>query len=749
MRKRYRRFFKLLTPYLLLLYLVLLTVSGAVYQSFWGTLKKEVEKSQLSMTAGTQKYWDGQLQTFTRIAYSISTNDKFTPHQLKNGGYDAYLAYKELVKLKAGNDILFDILYYPMQKNEADSLYSTSSTCEFSLFFHSIYQIEGVTPVQMKEYIQGITRPTILPMQKISYSATEETYLLYFYPLQSGNSTTSVVVFVIRNADLENQISSILAGNNGYVFILDKSRQMIANVSCGSHSVSARTMLDLALEKAVSGEAGSLKADGEDYILTSLVSPDSGWSYLVATDSRQFMEKVYSSRAFFNITLLTLAFLGTAGSFLIALRNYLPLHRLALSLRHKADEPAAGEAFDEIRFISQYIAGLSGENRYYEIRHTLWDMLLGKIMDRALAMEQAGYLPDCENFQVLLFFRDSSEPPEKESIDIHHSLEQIAIQSGIEKAFCFEYADDRSFPVLLCYNGQADSADIRTYIGNVGKCLENLITFTVGIGAAVSDLFQISKSMRQASAAIYYRVIRGKNSVIDYRETKTGRRDYEYPFACEQRLIGAIKLAKAEDIDGIMEQVASYIEKNADSPDAANSMCMGMSHAVIQTLEEIRIDTQPFVDDETCLYPQPYEPVRAFTARMGDVCKKICNFIYDRKESKNDELAKRAIGYIQEHFSDYTLSLDTIADHCSVSASYLSRFFKEQFCESIVQYISNLRMRRAKEMLSATDLTLREITLASGFGSETNFIRKFKKEEGITPIQFREFSRAAQGTFMK
>jgi AraC-like DNA-binding protein len=72
-----------------------------------------------------------------------------------------------------------------------------------------------------------------------------------------------------------------------------------------------------------------------------------------------------------------------------------------------------------------------------------------------------------------------------------------------------------------------------------------------------------------------------------------------------------------------------------------------------------------------------------------------------------------------------------------MSASYLSRYFKDQTGQTVSQYIQTLRMEKAKELLRAGAESLQEVVERIGYGSVSGFIRKFKETEGVTPGEFR------------
>jgi AraC-like DNA-binding protein len=82
-------------------------------------------------------------------------------------------------------------------------------------------------------------------------------------------------------------------------------------------------------------------------------------------------------------------------------------------------------------------------------------------------------------------------------------------------------------------------------------------------------------------------------------------------------------------------------------------------------------------------------------------------------------------------------SLRYISDMLNYNQDYLSRFFKKHMGMSIKQYIHLQQMEEAKKLLLQTNDTIKEIAYHIGFTDEKYFVRIFKKEEGITPSQYR------------
>ncbi|ANE45093.1 hypothetical protein SY83_00520 [Paenibacillus swuensis] len=94
------------------------------------------------------------------------------------------------------------------------------------------------------------------------------------------------------------------------------------------------------------------------------------------------------------------------------------------------------------------------------------------------------------------------------------------------------------------------------------------------------------------------------------------------------------------------------------------------------------------------------------------------------------------VRYIHENLHE-TLSLDDIARRAALSPNYYSYMFKVLKGQTFVQYINDLRIRKAMDLLCETDLSTTQICFDTGFNNTSHFHRVFKKSTGLTPLQYR------------
>ncbi|MDQ1911567.1 helix-turn-helix transcriptional regulator [Paenibacillus sp. GD4] len=130
------------------------------------------------------------------------------------------------------------------------------------------------------------------------------------------------------------------------------------------------------------------------------------------------------------------------------------------------------------------------------------------------------------------------------------------------------------------------------------------------------------------------------------------------------------------------------------------------------------------------------ESVPEMKSVMIDILGQVCSYIDANKKSHNTDLRDLVQEYIAERYQDVNISISSVAEHFGLHSSYLSKFYKEQTGESMLDAINRTRLQKAKTLLSESD-SIGDAAVKVGFYNSNAFIRVFKKYEGITPGQFK------------
>lgn len=108
-------------------------------------------------------------------------------------------------------------------------------------------------------------------------------------------------------------------------------------------------------------------------------------------------------------------------------------------------------------------------------------------------------------------------------------------------------------------------------------------------------------------------------------------------------------------------------------------------------------------------------------------------------------LAEEIIRCVEEHYAEYDFNVTRLAGLLSMNMSYLSKYFKETAGIGLHDYITQVRVNRAKELIMEENLSVTRAAARVGFENTGSFIRAFKRQEGVTPGSLRQDD-AAQRT---
>lgn len=153
-------------------------------------------------------------------------------------------------------------------------------------------------------------------------------------------------------------------------------------------------------------------------------------------------------------------------------------------------------------------------------------------------------------------------------------------------------------------------------------------------------------------------------------------------------------------------------------------------------------------DRESADFLQEINELVATRGIMNTVTVK--QFFYDKFRSYQSEY--RTEGYEQiRKIDDYivrnysqSFSLDDIADHVGYTKQYFCSVFKQHYKMTLVEYLNEFRIGKAKELLADSSATISEIGSRVGFNSNSYFTRIFKQSTGITPSEYRGLSKNRQ-----
>ncbi len=131
-------------------------------------------------------------------------------------------------------------------------------------------------------------------------------------------------------------------------------------------------------------------------------------------------------------------------------------------------------------------------------------------------------------------------------------------------------------------------------------------------------------------------------------------------------------------------------------------------------------------------------------AELRQVMRSVLTFRDGQVNRQRTVIIQQAKAYIDDHFSDPELQMTDVAKHFNLSPNHFSTVFSQEIGESFRDYLNNLRLNRAKELLRTTNIKCAEVAYQSGYNDAHYFSTFFKKKVGVTPQEFRERSQVGK-----
>lgn len=114
-----------------------------------------------------------------------------------------------------------------------------------------------------------------------------------------------------------------------------------------------------------------------------------------------------------------------------------------------------------------------------------------------------------------------------------------------------------------------------------------------------------------------------------------------------------------------------------------------------------------------------------------------CSAINTKRDESSNDVIAASKKYIESNYTK-NINLDDVSREVNISSYYLSRIFKESTGVNFIDYLTNLRVEKAKELLTSTGLSMKEIATKAGYSDPNYFSKLFKKVVGVTPTEYRE-----------
>jgi Response regulator containing CheY-like receiver domain and AraC-type DNA-binding domain len=445
--------------------------------------------------------------------------------------------------------------------------------------------------------------------------------------------------------------------------------------------------------------------------------------------------------------------------------DYVLKHRLNASVLTEILNAAATNIFRE-RDQHQWLTGIAEElsMRKAAMRQEfLRKLLTGSLTDRAEAIEQFESLEirlDSENLVVTIaeiddfpFVEEKYTPREVDvlirtflniSEEIIQEWEKSIIIHMSQGRFAIIFSLSQTYSKLYVYNKLYD------ILNRIRSQIKKFLNITASFGSSkiCRDILLLHQAYLEAENSLRNKFFKGKNGIfIENTDDKSEQVMFSLDIRAEKEIYAALRNLDEEGVIKRIDEVFEMIKSSRLERKSTQMICAELVHIVSKVCKDMGIEMASLYSSRDIPYTmiQKYETLMDMKEWVLGLYLKLMNLQKRMKfDNSLSKVTRKAVEFIHQNF-DKNISLTEAADYVGVSASYISRLFKEECGVGFAEYLNQVRVERAKLLIENGEMKLKDIVSRVGFNNYNYFFRVFKELVGMTPLEYEQRAKSYSG----
>ncbi|TCL69914.1 two-component system response regulator YesN [Hydrogenispora ethanolica] len=315
---------------------------------------------------------------------------------------------------------------------------------------------------------------------------------------------------------------------------------------------------------------------------------------------------------------------------------------------------------------------------------------------------------------------------------------------------CYEmemYYRDSIVYTLLNYSLE-DSPSVRRQLKAVmaellvQQTVFDKVFFTLGVGKPTEDVAKLPQCFSSAQNAVFQRLVDGTGKMIDdapvagYAPIKQDFLLGDFRRMMSQA-VELLDLQAAQAAVGVLADAAPINEKTAGSQVYKLVVAAGEMFMLIIKNTQYNVEIPPEIYEEFKTRLSLCGNVEQLFETLNLLVRTQIDFIVQENRQADNRPIRMAKEYIQKNYMN-PIGLEEISEMLGFNLSYFSALFKKETGKNFLEYLTEVRIANAKELLRETNLSIAEICNRVGYLDQKHFIATFKKYAGIKPGEFRK-----------
>lgn len=320
----------------------------------------------------------------------------------------------------------------------------------------------------------------------------------------------------------------------------------------------------------------------------------------------------------------------------------------------------------------------------------------------------------------------------------------------LDEKFIFDicYDIDDRICIIVGMDGTQNKGDFLTQLESrlelvrAAICKHLDFTITVGVGSEKAELFDIPVSYRESIIALKHKLTLGKNRIILYSlVAESGIKGTVFSGEYRSQLLMNIRTADEEEVNKLISQVFMRVRGENIHHQILFVVCIEMVAVCMEAMVEMGLRIEDVITKGSFNLVEEIQSKKSI-AEMETWIKEIfmhtLETIKKNKISKASRLIEEVKKYISSNYQSSELSIDEIARNLFVNYAHLCFIFKRDAGVTINEYLTEFRIRKAKELFDSGNTLILDVASRVGYADASYFGKCFKKYYGLAPSKFIE-----------
>lgn len=264
--------------------------------------------------------------------------------------------------------------------------------------------------------------------------------------------------------------------------------------------------------------------------------------------------------------------------------------------------------------------------------------------------------------------------------------------------------------------------------------LFNSLVVTVAIGQTVDGLARLYEAYESADFTIYQRLDAGCGGIVDWKDHDIERNREWLPIEIRRKLINAVESLDEKALSESLVEGFKAFEKLSGRQIMEG--CLEMIEVVSYALKHHADFHEEFPEASLKKLEMQTSRRALYSLIEKALCLQLSEALKHRINEANKPV-RDAQKFIQAHYAS-NINLDEISGMVGFSPSYFSTLFKRETGYNFLEYVTMIRIKQAKQILSESHKSILEIAYEVGYQDLKHFTKQFKKITGLNPSQYRK-----------